>query len=104
LIFSNEDEGNEYFGDTHTIKLKDMDNMTLLHEIAHAIVSENCKTTDREHVAHAPQFVWTVLDLYHDYMDMSMQYMVASASQKGLLGDFSAPQFIPAQKAFPDNP
>lgn len=98
FVISDGEQDNEYLSDTHTIVLKDMDDMTLLHEIAHAIVSVSAKKQGREHVAHAPQFVWTAMDLYHNYMNISTQYMVASAHQKGLLGDINSPQLLEAQR------
>lgn len=98
LVFAENEQDNEYLSETHTIVLKDMDDMTLLHEIAHAIVAVDSENLAREHIAHAPQFVWTLLDLYRDYMDISTQYMVASAQQKNLLGDINSPQLLNTQR------
>lgn len=102
LIIAENEQDNEYLSDTHTIVLKDMDDMTLLHEIAHAIVTLDAEKQGREHIAHAPQFVWALLDLYRDYMGMSTQYMVASAEQKNLLGDIHSPQLLNPQRFNPE--
>ncbi len=65
------------------IKFGHRDNIALLHELGHAI---QCHYRDRES-DHGPPFVWIAIELYHRYAGLNLPYLVATAKQKGLLGD-----------------
>lgn len=93
LRFIEEGQSSTYDPSDHSIELSDKTNITLLHEIAHAIVNVKCSYEGREHAAHSPLFVWTVIELYHRYAGLDLTGLILSASQRNLLGDMSATQY-----------
>ena len=74
----------------HEIHMGHRDNITLLHELAHAID----KTNNHDTPHHGPAFVWIAIELYNHYARISLPYMMKSASNKGILGDVRAPTLL----------
>lgn len=91
-----------YSDEDHHIILRDADTMTTLHEMAHAIHAQGDHYENAD-IAHAPQFTWILIDLYHRYMDISIQHLVISAVQSNLLGDLSAKQMLALGVKDPDD-
>ena len=65
------------------IKFGHRDNISLLHELAHAIHDHKAAAG----ADHNPTFVWIAIELYHRYAGFDLAYLVATAHQAGLLGD-----------------
>ena len=84
----------KYFPEKHIIEFGHRDNISLLHELAHAILDEKNKALDKDSIAHGPQFIWTAIELYHHYADINLQSLITSAHQNGILGDLDA-SYIP---------
>lgn len=84
--------GNYYYHETNHIELKDMNNITLLHELSHALTQHQSEQTERPYIDHSPQFVWNAIELYHQYADINLQYLVTTAAQHNILGDTQAKQ------------
>ena len=85
----------EYDSSTNTIHFGSRDNITLLHELAHAI---HIKETDDEPLAdHSPGFVWTAIELYNKYAGINLSYLLLTAEKSGLLGDMKESQMTPVE-------
>lgn len=94
-----EREYSDYAFWSNTIRFGHRDNISVLHEMAHAI---HDKTHDREDVAHhPPAFVWTAIELYHRYAGAPLNTLISTAQKHNLLGDLNidqAPLVLPQAK------
>lgn len=89
----------EYDEDENIIYYGARDNITLLHEMAHAIhYAQLC-----EHLGphHSPGFVSIAIDLYHRYAGADLETLNGSAGKRGLLGDLWQPQQSPKPEPSP---
>jgi hypothetical protein len=85
----------EYDDEKNIIHFGSRDNITLLHELAHAI---HTKQLDDELAAHhSPGFTWIAIELYHKYAGLNLNYLILGASANGLLGDLNEKQLIHAE-------
>jgi hypothetical protein len=92
LIMTQDRDSSAYIGPDHTIRFGHRDNIGLLHELAHAVCEP--KIEDTEAAAHSPLFVWTLIELYHRYAGLNLNYMIISAASRGLTGDMNAEQIV----------
>jgi len=90
INFQSNGNSNYYFPDTNEICLVNVDNLTLLHELAHALVEYQSEIMEREYINHSPQFVWNAIELYQKYAGIDLQYLVRTASSYNILGDMQA--------------
>lgn len=94
-----EQEYSDYSSWGHTVRFGHRDNISVLHEMAHAI---HDRTHDRDDVAHhPPAFVWTVIELYHKYAGAPLNTLITTAQKHNLLGDLNvdqAPLVLPQAK------
>ena len=88
LIMGRNSAPSEYYTKSHTIRLREHNDMTLLHELAHAIIAEECRDIERETLPHSPQFVWILSELYDRYMDVDTHHFLREAEKQELLGDW----------------
>ena len=72
-----------YIEEDNKIEFGHRDNISLLHELAHAIHAHD---TDNG-ANHNPSFVWIAIELYHRYAGLDLGYLITTAIQSGLLGD-----------------
>lgn len=97
--FLKEQEYSDYSFWSNTIRFGHRDNISVLHEIAHAI---HDNIHNREDVAHhPPAFVWTVIELYHKYAGAPLNTLITTAQKNNLLGDLNvdhAPLVLPQAK------
>ena len=91
LTFVKNTSTSEYDCEEHKIYLAESYRITVLHELAHAIVNKQCEEMGRDHVAHAPAFVHTAIALYHRYAGFNMAYLISSAGKADILGDLKTP-------------
>lgn len=98
VTFTKNGDTSTYAPNDHAIELREHDNITVLHELAHAIHNKENERSGRDHIHHAPQFVWLAIELYQRYAGLDMQEMVISAYQNNLLGDLSATHFLEAKE------
>lgn len=100
ITWRKEDDYSEYRPTSHTIAFGHRDNISTLHEMAHALQEY---THDRRNVAHhAPGFVWIAIELYHKYAGVPLNTLITTANKYDLLGDLEADQTplrLPRKKA-----
>jgi hypothetical protein len=79
--------GSEYNSD-HEIKFGHRDNISLLHEMTHAILHK--KNISWDVPDHSPAFVWMAIELYNRYAHVDLQHLVTTAAKADILGDMKA--------------
>ncbi len=79
-IFSEYVDGN--------IHLANLTLMHTIHESAHMVIA-NGEYGDELYTSHGPVFVWKLISLYHHYANIPLDYMISTARDHELLGDFS---------------
>ena len=93
LVWKKPGGASEYDPDLHEIPFSHRDNISLLHEMAHAI-DEHAAASDALRPNHGPAFVWIAIELYHRYAGMNLNFMIVSAAQHHLLGDIHENQQV----------
>lgn len=84
LVWLPENYHAEYDCDTNTIECGYHNKVTILHEMAHALVDFQIDCELIPH--HGPAFVWQAMMLFHEYGGYDLDKMKASARKAGLLG------------------
>jgi hypothetical protein len=84
---------NSYYDeDDHLVSLGARDDVTALHEMAHAVHEH---MHDRDIVAnHPPAFVWKLIELYNKYLELDMKYLITSAHHSDIIGDINVEEII----------
>lgn len=81
-----------YEDDMHRISMGHRENLTLLHEMAHAIhsliIGEGLGFVPH----HSPAFTWINIELYNRYADIPLNHLIATAKQRNILGDLDEKQ------------
>ncbi len=88
-----------YDSDDHCIYMGHRDRCTLLHELAHAYMSEKLDGPE-DHTNHCPAFVWKVIELYNRYAGLSLDYLVTSANGAGILGPLDKETLVAPLRQF----
>lgn len=83
-------EYSTYDENDHQIDFGHRDEISLLHEIAHAVHAHNAEAD----IHHGPAFVWIAIELYNRYAGVNLQYLITSAKNYGLLGDMDTDQSL----------
>ncbi len=94
IVFKERNGHSEYDSDEHTVYYGDRDNITLLHELAHAVYDKTNEGESLFAAHHSPAFVWMAIELYHHYSGLDLQYLVLTAAQRGLVGDFAENRLV----------
>lgn len=81
----NKIDASEYLWDEHQINFGHRDNVSLLHEMAHAIYEQ--KRNGQIYANHSPAFVWIAIDLYNRFAGLNSEMLTISAAAYNLLGD-----------------
>lgn len=81
-----------YDDSNHTIYFQHRDIISLLHEIAHVILTD--QLDEDLDAFHSPAFVWKAIELYHQYGGLNLDYLILTAHKFGLLGDIDEEQII----------
>jgi hypothetical protein len=102
LVMMPRTDSSAYTGDDHVIHFGHRDHIGLLHEMAHALCKKFIGESDA--APHSPLFVWKVIELYHRYGGLNLNYMVLSAMQRRLTGDSTASQNTEPRVSFRPNP
>ena len=76
------------------------DLITLLHEIGHAIQSED--DMENKGPNHSPAFARILLELYNRYAGFKLDYLLVSANSYNLLGDLKSNQSLFTTRKHPD--
>ena len=96
-------DSSEYDSELNEIDFGHRDEISLLHELAHAIHGKHSETDHDVH--HGPAFVWLAIELYNRYAGINLSYLVTSAQHQGILGDLDTDQDItPRSYAKPMRP
>lgn len=90
IRFKEEGRSSHFLPADYAIEFGHRDDITVLHEMAHAIHFNMNDERGKDYVNHAPQFVWILIGLYSKYANFNYQYLTTSAYKAGILGDMDA--------------
>ena len=81
-------KGGSIYTPDHKIKFGHRDDVSLLHEMGHAILNKKVDLAGLPH--HSPAFVWMAIELYNRYAHVDLQHLVTTAAKADILGDMQA--------------
>ncbi|WP_435640628.1 hypothetical protein [Micavibrio aeruginosavorus] len=92
LLWMPDTNSSSYEEETNKIRFGHREIISLLHEMAHVLYHH--RRDGERYADHAPAFVFTAIELYHQYAGIDLDTLISTARQANILGDMKSIKYI----------